>query len=88
MTTTRDCVNVLKSVIREPYAWPGGYERAVIANDGCLICHGCCKENFRLMVHSTKGDYRDGWQVMGALTIGCDIDPEDAEYCANCNREF
>jgi hypothetical protein len=40
------------------------------------------------MVHSTKGDYRDGWQVMGALTIGCDIDPEDAEYCANCNREF
>jgi hypothetical protein len=68
MTTARDCVNVLKSVIREPYAWPGGYERAVIANDGCLICHGCCKENFRLMVHSTKGDYRDGWQVMGALT--------------------
>jgi hypothetical protein len=82
---TRINVNTLKSVVREPFAWPGGYERAVITNDGDLICHQCCKENYYLMLHSTRGAYRDGWHVVGAILLD---DMEGDNTCSQCNRQL
>lgn len=85
--TCKAGVTALKSVIREPYAWPGGYERAVFTTDGGVICHTCCKENYRLMLHSTRGDYRDGWQVAGTFASGVDCDAGD-NHCDHCNKDF
>jgi len=76
---------LLKSIIREPYCWPGGYERAAVTTDGGVLCHKCCKEEYRNILHSTRGEYNDGWQVAGQLIIDeCDGDV----YCDHCNKNL
>ena len=77
----RTRIQALKSVVREPYAWPGGYERFLIMDDGAAICHKCAKNEFKLMLHSTMFNYKDGWDVAGH-DAECNSDgPID---CANC----
>jgi len=79
---TRKRINILKDIIRQPYAWPGGYEKIAIMDDGGLICHKCCKEEYYNILHSTKFDYIDGWNMQG---VCLDIDIEDP-VCDHCNH--
>ena len=78
-------VESVKDYIREPYAWPGGYPKALFMTDGECLCVKCAKDNFRLIVDSTKSNARDdGWCAMGV-----DINWEDENlYCANCNAHI
>ncbi len=48
-------------IIREPYAWPEGYERIAITDDGGVLCHKCIKSELRQIARSHKGD---GWHVV------------------------
>ena len=41
-------------IIREPYAWPGGYERIAITDDGAIICHDCVKSELRHIANGYK----------------------------------
>jgi hypothetical protein len=77
-------VQAVKSYIRNPYAFPGGYQLVLIMRDGELLCPDCAKAEFRQIVNSTKHNLRDGWAA------GCvDIYWEGpAEYCAHCNTEI
>lgn len=77
---------ILKSLIREPYAWPGGYERFAITTDGAILCPYCLKKEFHTVMHSTKYQYRDGWEVAGCGYIG-DYDDEMIT-CDHCNRNL
>ena len=71
----------VKDLIREPYAWPGGYERIAITDDGGLLCHKCVKDNYKLIINSFP---EDGWHVIGTdLTENCDEEPI---YCDNCAK--
>ena len=80
-------VELLKSIIRQPFAWPGGYERAALMNDGGIVCWKCCQDEYRNILDSTRNECRDGWQVIGQVVIGMDYD-ETGEYCAHCNKVF
>ena len=84
MNTTRARINILKDAIRQPYAWPGGYEKILVMNDGGLVCHKCAKEEYSNILHSTKFGYADGWDVSG---ITLDIELED-DYCDHCGRKL
>jgi len=75
-------VEALKQVIRNPYAWPGGYQIAVYLTDGERLCVDCCKEHFRSIVDSTNHNYRDGWAVECTSIYWEGPD----EYCAHCNK--
>jgi hypothetical protein len=75
-------VNALKDVIRQPYAWPGGYEKVLVTDDGGLLCHKCAKAEYSNILHSTRGDYRDGWQITGAF---CMADFDGSTECSHCN---
>jgi len=78
----RTRIQALKSVIREPYAWPGGYERFLIMDDGDAICHRCAKEGFKLMLQSTLFNYNDGWGVAGQ-DAECNSDgPINCGHCS------
>ncbi len=82
---------LLKSLVREPYAWPGGYERLAITTDGGLLCSKCLKSNFRTILHSTKYQYRDGWQVGGSCyeAVSADCCPDDYQNnCDHCGTVF
>lgn len=85
----------LKQAIRQPYAWPGGYEIVAIADDGAVLCMDCCRKNWKEICWSMRNRVNDGWRVV-ALTIeavdaeSCrdDGNEELISYCEQCNREF
>ena len=73
--------NIAKSVVRNPYAWPGGYPRYVITDDGGALCPNCCKSEFRSIAGSYPGD---GWAI-----IADDINWEDNNlHCDHCNKQI
>ncbi len=68
-------------IIREPYAWPGGYEKVAITDDGGVLCHKCVKSELRQIATSYKGD---GWHVVAADIVesynGAPL------HCDNCGK--
>jgi len=83
MKTNAKNIELLKDIIRHPYAWPGGYERAAIMSDGGRVCWRCLREEYYNVLHSTKYQYADDWDVVGEIVI---YEPES--YCAHCGREL
>jgi hypothetical protein len=69
------------------YAWPGGYQMALITNDSALLCFDCVREHLDSVIWSIHHSVNDGWQV-----IGCDIvddyETESGEYCAHCSKQL
>jgi len=77
-------ISDLKEIIRSPYAWPGGYPKYIICDDGGAICPTCARDNYRAMLHSTKNQTRDGWQVRAAA-----INWEDEFlHCDHCGEQI
>jgi hypothetical protein len=73
----------VKSAIRNPFAWPGGYPVYTVMSDGELLCPDCARKEYRQIVQSTKNHYRDGWQAEGTLILW-----EGSDYCCHCNKEL
>ena len=68
-------------IIREPYTFPGSYEKIAITDDGAIICHACVKSELRQIATSYKGD---GWRVE-RMDIVENYD-EEPLYCYHCGR--
>jgi hypothetical protein len=80
----RDSINSVKNIIREPYAWPGGYAKQMVMTDGECLCAECVKDNYRLILQATRDKDRSGWQAYAA-----EIHWEGPSMqCANCNKEL
>ena len=71
----------VKGLIRESYAWPGGYERIAITDDGGVLCHKCVKENYETIINSFPGD---GWHVSDIVIV--EFYDEEPPYCDCCYR--
>lgn len=65
MTTQSTSLRFADNLVESPYAFPGGYPRYAVTNDGAALCHHCCKSE-RESIGTTTGN--DGWCVAG-LTI-------------------
>ena len=65
-----------RELTKHPYAWPGGYPRFAICEDGGCICPTCCGTELDCIDASTPGD---GWQVQAL-----DINWETELYCDHC----
>jgi len=76
----KDIMSSVKNLIRESHAWPGGYEKFAIADDGGIICHKCLKSNFALVSHSTRYEYRDEWQIE-AISNTSEIGENQCSHC-------
>lgn len=50
-----------KNFIREPFCFPGGYKKIMLAADGGCICHNCAKDNFKLILKETRTGWDDQW---------------------------
>ena len=73
----------IKSAIREPSAWPGGYPRYAVLSDGEMLCRDCACENYRAILYSTRHDLGDDWQC-----VGVDVLWEGTESCAHCGKDL
>jgi hypothetical protein len=79
MTTQSQSLRRADQLARAPFAWPGGYPRYAITDDGGALCSHCCAEE-RRQIATTNGN--DGWCVL-ALAINW----EDADlYCDHCSK--
>ena len=75
----------LRAALRNPYAWPGGYELFFITSDGALLCHDCVRKHYRSVSDSIRHNLSDGWRVVG---ITLDNELEQDESCAQCNKQI
>lgn len=72
---------LIKSIAREPFAWPGGYLR-VLVNEGACVCGPCVKEHFQEELYAATNWSRD----LGEFLV---YSGDDAEgYCEHCNRSL
>jgi hypothetical protein len=69
----------IKDAIRQPYAWPGGYPKTAITNDGGLLCPSCLQAEYRNVCHSTLNGWNDGWRVAAV-----DVIWEGGNHCDHC----
>ena len=68
-------------IIREPYTFPGCYEKIALTDDGGVLCRACVKSELRQIARSYKGD---GWRVE-RMDIVENYD-EEPLYCDHCGR--
>ena len=71
-------------VRRDVYAWPGGYEMALMTTDGELLCHTCVEDNFASISWEHRHKTDAGWRPHGYVVIE---EPGD-DYCAHCGEMF
>jgi len=69
----------IKDAIRNPFAWPGGYPKTAICNDGGLLCPDCLKFNYKSVVYDTLNGLNSGWRVSAI-----DIIWEGGNNCDHC----
>ena len=71
----------VKDAIRQPFAWPGGYPKTAITDDGGLLCATCMKSNYPSIAHDTVKGWNTGWRVAAV-----DIIWEGGNHCDHCNE--
>ena len=71
-------ISISLDIIREPFTFPGSYEKIAITDNGGVLCHKCVKSELREIATSYKGD---GWHVVG-MDIVENFD--DLIYCDHC----
>lgn len=85
---------MVQSIIQQPYAWPGGYERLLVTEDGALLCSQCVRKEARRIFSDVHDKYCTGWLPAGtayeAVSAECarEVSEDLVSYCDHCNREF
>ena len=83
---TTTAVETIRSIAEHPYAWPGGYVRALVMDDGEVLCPTCVRENLELILEATRDHLRDGWEAVGSFHAGETDDHH--QTCAHCGAEM
>lgn len=74
----------VREFARQPFAWPGGYPKALIMQDGECLCSGCARKEYRQISQATRGGLRDDWAA-----VGVQLHMEGAPLvCANCGQQI
>lgn len=70
--------------MRQPFAWPGGYPRYFVMNDGESLSYEGAQENVRQILDSIHNKQDDGWRI-----VACEVNWEDAAlFCAHTNKRI
>lgn len=64
-----------------PYAWPGGYAVAYLADDCEWLCPDCVRGNLHAVLDSIRCNVNDGWRVIG---LDSTENYDEPLPCANC----
>ena len=86
--TDREQLDLAKSIARHPYAWPGGYVRALVLEDGGTLCPKCVRSEYRQIVSDVRNGFDTGWTPTGQFSTAevAEVDwCEDGENCKRCD---
>lgn len=78
-----EIMHAVRDFIRQPVAWPGGYPKSLVMDDGETLCAKCARTEYRQISNSTRHNMRDGWQA-GGVSIHWEGAPVT---CAHCSKE-
>jgi len=76
MSTGSKSLRLADQLVREPWAWPGGYPLHAVTDDGGVICRFCAEEE-REWIALTNG--HDGWCMVDTV-----INWEDHKLRCDC----
>ena len=62
MSTGSRSLRLADQLVREPYAWPGGYPMYAVTDDGGVICRFCAEEE-RESIALTDGAMGGAWWI-------------------------
>ena len=77
-------ISISLDIIREPFTFPGSYEKIAITDDGGVLCHKCIKSELRQIATSYTGD---GWHVAGTSIVGSHDLPMRCYHCGKLLTE-
>jgi hypothetical protein len=77
----RTVLQSVREFIRQPYAWPGGYPKFLVMDDGETICATCARAEYRQISNATRHGLRDGWQA-GAVALHMEGEPLQCGHCS------
>jgi hypothetical protein len=69
---------LMAEMITAPYAWPGGYPKYAITDDGGCLCRKCVKD---MRKEISRAFPRSGWFI-----IALDINWESLIHCDHCGN--
>lgn len=87
----RGARDLLVSIIREPFTFPGCYARLLVLQDGALLCHACCRKEARRVMSDIRDGYDTGWLPVGATfeAVSAEDSLEECHVrCGHCGEEF
>lgn len=76
-----EALRIADSIAGQPFAWPGGYRRHAITDDGGILCSECCRSERNSIGDSFPGD---GWRVIAEF-IHWEGGPT---YCSHCGTSY
>ena len=71
-----------RDIVANPFAWPGGYERFAITDDGGVLCYQCCESEAEAIDYAYRGD---GWNIDA---LDCTANVDYWLICDHCSREI
>lgn len=77
MTRQNESVRIADSIVAAPFAFPGGYRRHAVTDDGATLCAGCCHSERDQIASSFAGD---GWRVVAEM-IHWEGEPIVCDHC-------
>jgi len=81
MTTQSQALRLADSIAKAPFAFPGGYRRHALTDDGATLCATCCKSEREQIATTYQGD---GWTVVAEF-VHWEGEPIN---CDHCNTEY
>lgn len=86
--------DLLISIIKHPFCFPGGYDRAMILTDGALLCACCVKKEAKRIMSDIRDGYSTGWMPAATCYEGGSLEwcqennQELISQCDQCGKEF
>lgn len=79
-------IEAIRTVARNPYAWPGGYPVGLVMYDGEVLCSTCVKANYRMILERTRDNDRDDWSAVGHQVYEGTEEDHGRVECIHCGH--
>lgn len=66
------------------YAWPGGYPKFFVTQDGEALCYKCARKEFRRVAWDFLNNASTGWRIEA---VAVNWEGRDL-YCDNCSEQI
>lgn len=82
---TTEGSRLLRQLIRQHFAWPGGYEIFFITPDSEVICVDCARQHYKDIARDRRSRRNTGWLARWAETTA---ELNESIACDQCGKRI